>query len=199
MASITRSTWAIPKDSPAGAAATAWCRAKQECGPGRGATPGSAARLLPPRKRVASGCSGWVRPAQVPLLPRSLTTHQCLFAAGCQLASQERLMPEAGPPELPIDGTDGMPAGELHYEGRLAPSMRRNARSQSTARLRRGHFAWPRKPKLFRREACGTRRLSGGNRQSPGRPVSADWGIATQLNVISVEPQTPLTQQRPLT
>jgi hypothetical protein len=29
--------------SPAGAAATAWCRAKQECGPGRGATPCSAA------------------------------------------------------------------------------------------------------------------------------------------------------------
>src|SRR2546421_4719496 len=33
--------------SPAGAAATAWCRAKQECGPGRGATPGSAAFTNP--------------------------------------------------------------------------------------------------------------------------------------------------------
>src|SRR5262249_50106881 len=29
--------------SPAGAAATAWCRAKPKCGPGRGATPGSLA------------------------------------------------------------------------------------------------------------------------------------------------------------
>ena len=33
------------KSSPAGAAATAWCRAKQECGPGRCATPCSAFRL----------------------------------------------------------------------------------------------------------------------------------------------------------
>src|SRR5687767_9946044 len=31
-------------NSPAGAAATAWCRAKQECGPGRRATTGSALR-----------------------------------------------------------------------------------------------------------------------------------------------------------
>src|SRR5436190_14828350 len=33
--------------SPAGAAATAWCRAKQECGPGRSATPGSTLLAAP--------------------------------------------------------------------------------------------------------------------------------------------------------
>lgn len=39
------------KSSPAGAAAPAWCRAKQECGPGRSATAGSAKPSVTTRNR----------------------------------------------------------------------------------------------------------------------------------------------------
>src|SRR5262245_7767602 len=41
--------------SPAGAAAMAWCRAKQECGPGRGATSGSLALCI--MRRFATSVS----------------------------------------------------------------------------------------------------------------------------------------------
>src|SRR5258707_1190428 len=43
--------------SPAAAAPTAWCRARIECGPGRGATPGSAATV--PRHRSATPRVRW--------------------------------------------------------------------------------------------------------------------------------------------